>query len=73
MDLFNLTLLTGCVTTTLQVAFLPPITVVTVIVAKPGAFAVTLPADDTVATLVLLDIQFTALFAVSPGKNVTAN
>ena len=47
------------VTVTLHVAFLPPSVVVAVIVAFPTALAVTNPAEETVATDVLLDVHET--------------
>ena len=50
-------------TVILQVAFFDPLTVVTVMVALPGALAVTLPVEDTDAILVLLEVHLTDLLA----------
>jgi len=49
-------------TVTAQEAVLLPLAVVTVIVADPTLTPVTVPLDDTVATLVLLLFQLTDLF-----------
>ena len=71
--LFRLTPVTEIVcalTVTVQVAFLPPSLVVTVIVVEPAAFAVTTPEDVTVATDVLLEDQVTALFVALEGVTV---
>jgi hypothetical protein len=57
-------------TVTEQAAVLPPSTVVTVIVAKPAAMAVTVPLF-TVATLVLLEDHVTALFVALAGLTVS--
>ena len=55
-------------TVTLKVAFfLPASFAVAVIVTVPSFFVVTLPLDDTVATLVLLDFHVTAFVAASFG------
>jgi copper chaperone CopZ len=65
---------TACVpTVTAQVAVLPPSTVVTVIVAVPAATGVTTPELLTVATVVLLDDQFTFLFAAFDGLTVAVS
>jgi hypothetical protein len=66
--LFNDTPVTAMgFTVTAQVAVLPPSAVVTVIVADPGATAVTMPFDDTVATALLLLTQLKALFVALEG------
>ena len=58
-------------TVTLKVAFfLPASFAVAVIVTVPSFFVVTLPLDDTVATLVLLDFHVTAFVAASYGLYV---
>ena len=58
-------------TVTLKVAFfLPASFAVAVIVTVPSFFVVTLPLDDTVATLVLLDFHVTAFVAASFGLYV---
>ena len=58
----------GAVTVTSHVAVLP-LTVVAVIVAVPGAIAVTVPSE-TVAALVLLLVHVTVLSDASEGKTV---
>jgi hypothetical protein len=71
--LFRLTPVTETafsLTVTEQVAFLPPSLVVTVIVAVPAALAVTKPAEDTVATVVLLEDQVTDLSVALEGVTV---
>jgi len=65
--LLRLTPVTGTVTVTVQVAVLLLSAVVTVIVAVPALTAVTTPSDDTVATLLLLVVQVTALFVAFEG------
>ena len=50
-----------------------PSAVVTVIVAVPGALAVTRPELLTVATVVLLDFQVTALLLVLLGVTVAVS
>ena len=60
----------GALTVTVQVAFLPPSFVVTVIVAEPAFFAVMTPVEDTVATVVLFDDQVTDLSVASDGETV---
>ena len=50
-----------------------PSAVVTVIVAVPGAFAVTRPELLTVATVVLLDFHVTALLLVLLGVTVAVS
>ena len=71
--LLSLTDATGWMTVTLQVAFFAPLTVVTVIVAVPGPFAVIFPVDDTVAILVLLEVHLIVLLAAFAGRIVTDN
>ena len=71
--LFRLTPVTGTVTVTAQVAVLLPSAVVTVIVAVPAAPAVTFPAVETVATLVLLLLQVTFLFVALLGEIVAVS
>ena len=74
--LFKLTPVTDTVaafTVTVQVAFLPPSLVVTVIVADPTAFAVTTPEEEIVATDVLLEDHFTDLSVAFDGKTVAVN
>ena len=71
--LFRLTPVTGTVTVTAQVAVLLPSVVVTVIVAVPAAPAVTFPAVETVATLVLLLLQVTFLFVALLGEIVAVS
>ena len=57
-----------------QVALLLlPSAVVTVIVAVPGALAVTKPLLLTVATVVLLDFHVTFLFVVLLGVTVAVS
>ena len=63
---------TFAITVTLQVAVLPPSSVVTVIVAVPAFTAVTLPFD-TVATDVLLLFQETFLLVALLGLIVAVN
>ena len=71
---FNVTPLTFIgVTVTKHVAFLLPSSVVTVIVVVPTDFAVTTPELDTVATLVLLLVHVTFLFAALLGDTVAVN
>jgi hypothetical protein len=67
--LVKLRSVTGDITLTSQEAVLPPSVVVTVIVAVPGPTAVTVPLL-TVATLLLLDDQLTALFVALLGFTV---
>ena len=63
--------LTGILTVTLQEAFAPlPSLAVQVMVAVPLALNVTLPAELTVATFVLLLFHVTALFAAAAGDTV---
>ena len=74
--LFNDTPVTDIVlacTVTVQVAFLLPSFVVTVIEAVPAAFAVTTPEDETVATVVLSDDQVTDLSVAFEGVTVAVN
>ena len=61
---------TARVTVTAQVALLPPSAVVTVMVAVPGATAVTTPLALTVATELLLLCQVTFGFVASTGATV---
>ena len=63
----------GALTVTVQVAFLPPSFVVTVIVAEPAFFAVMTPVEDTVATVVLFDDQVTDLSVAFDGLTVAVN
>ena len=68
--LFRFTPVTGIAaafTVTAHVAVLAPSTVVTVIVADPTPLAVTTPAEDTVATELLLDVHVTVLFVALAG------
>ena len=51
--------ITFAVTVTVQVAVLAPSFVLTVIVALPADLAVTTPEEETVATVVLLEVQVT--------------
>ena len=60
-------------TVTEHVAFFDPSAVVTVMVAEPTAFAVTVPSEETVATEVLLDDQETSLFVALEGLTVAIN
>ena len=71
-DLSNETPATFAITVTLQVAVLPPSSVVTVIVVVPAFTAVTLPFD-TVATDVLLLFQETFLLVALLGLIVAVN
>ena len=59
VDLFRETPVTGTLTVTVQLAFAPPAEEVAVIVAVPGPIATTLPEALTVATSLLLLVQFT--------------
>ena len=69
--LFRVILVTGCVTVTLQTAFTPlPSFAVAVIVAVPFATALMLPFESTVAALVLLLFQVTALLLALEGAAV---
>ena len=71
--LFSVTPVTATVaalTVTVQVAFLFPSAVVTVMVAVPAATAVTLPFESTFATLVLLELQLTFLLVAFSGFTV---
>jgi hypothetical protein len=68
---FRLTLVTGFVTVTLHVAFLPlPSFALHVMVAVPAPTAVTVPDEFTVATLLSLDVQLTLLFVAVVGFTV---
>jgi hypothetical protein len=60
-------------TLTEHVAVFPPSLVVTVIFAVPATLAVTIPAEDTVATAVLLDDQVTDLSVALDGETVAVN
>ena len=72
--LFNVTPVANCLTVKAQVALLLlPSAVVTVMVADPGALAVTRPVVLTVATVVLLDFQVTALLEVLLGLTVAVS
>ena len=57
-------------TVTEHVAVFDPSVVVTVIVAVPAAFAVTTPLEDTVATVVLLEVHVTDLSVAFEGSTV---
>jgi hypothetical protein len=63
----------GGETVTAQVAVLFPEFVVTVIVAFPAATAETTPAEFTVATEVLLELQLTLLSEAFDGVTVAFN
>ena len=54
----------------MQVFLKPPSAVVTVIVALPSFLAVTTPDDETVATLVLLELHVTDLSVAFDGVTV---
>jgi hypothetical protein len=70
-DLFNVILVTGCLTVTLQAAFTPlPSLAVQVIVAVPFPLPTTLPVLVTVATFVLLLFHVTAVEVASAGATV---
>ena len=72
--LFKVTPIANCLTVKAQVALLLlPSAVVTVMVADPGALAVTRPVVLTVATVVLLDFQVTALLEVLLGLTVAVS
>ena len=72
--LFKVTPVANCLTVKAQVALLLlPSAVVTVMVADPGALAVTRPVVLTVATVVLLDFQVTALLEVLLGLTVAVS
>ena len=71
--LFSVMLFTGTITVTTQVAVLPPSCVVAVIVAVPGMRAETTPLAVTVATLLLVLVQFTVLLVASAGQMVATN
>ena len=60
-------------TVTVHLAVFFPSVVVAVIVAVPFFFAVTTPLLETVATLVLLLFQVTALFVALLGATVAVN
>ncbi len=60
----------AAVTVTLQVAVFAPSLVLTVIVVVPSAFAVTIPEEDTVATIGLLVDHETSLFDAFDGVTV---
>ena len=65
---------TGAATVMSQLAVISPSKVeVTVIVASPGATAVTTPLELTVATEVLLDSQVTSLIVASFGEIVAVS
>ena len=68
--LIPVTFTTAAVTVTVQLAVLPPSAVVTVMVAVPGATAVTLPFSSTVAIFPSLVVHFTALLAALLGATV---
>lgn len=60
-------------TVTVQLAVLPPSTVVAVMVAVPVPVAVTFPFASTMATFSLLDFHVTFLFVAFVGLNVTVS
>jgi hypothetical protein len=62
----------AAVTVTVQVAVLPPSSVLTIIAALPAATALTVP-PDTVATAVLLLLHVTFLFVALAGATVAVN
>ena len=72
-DLFKETLVTGTVTFTAHVAVLFSSAVLTVMIAVPAALAVITPDEDTVATLVLLDVHVTDLFVALDGDTVAVS
>ncbi len=55
---------------TSHLAVLAPSSAVTVMVALPGATAVTSPVLETVATFSLLEVQLTFLFVALSGRTV---
>ena len=67
------TLTVGFTTVTVAEALFPPSFVVAVIVAVPTPFAVIVPVLVTVATLVLLLFQVTALFDAAFGETIASN
>ena len=71
--LLRVTLETGTLTVTAQVAVLEPSAVVTVIVAEPAVTAVTLPVLSTVATAVLLLFQEIDLLVALEGATVAVS
>ena len=71
--LFSVTPVTRCSTVIVLVAECPPSAVVTVIVAVPGAMAVTNPLAFTVATAELLLDHVTFLLVASAGTTVAVS
>ena len=69
-DLFSVILVMPVTVTSQDALRFVPSVVVAVMVAVPGAFAVTSPFWSTVATLVLLDDQLTVRLSASVGKTV---
>ena len=65
--------ITFALTVTVHVAVLLPSFVLTVIVAVPGVFAVTTPEDETVATVVLFEVQVTDLSVALLGETVAVS
>jgi hypothetical protein len=63
----------GALTVTVQVAVIPPSTVLTVIIAFPAATALTTPVAETVAIAVLLLLHVTFLFVALVGETVAIN
>ena len=64
----------SCLTVTLQLALrFDPSVVIAVMTAFPADFAVTKPFDDTVATLVLLELQVTDGLEIVLGKTVAVS
>ena len=70
---FPLTFITGLFTVIVQTAFTPlPSCAFTVIFAVPGAFAVTFPVLDTVATELLL-VEYLTFWEAAFGVTVAFN
>lgn len=69
-NVMDVTGIVAAVTLSAQVAVLPPSVVVTVMVAVPALFAVTMPDEETVATDVLLDDHVTLLSVALEGVTV---
>ncbi len=71
--LFRVTPVTALVTVTWQAAVLPPSSVVAVMVAVPGAMAVTFPVASTVAIFSSLVLHFTVLLVAFSGATVAVS
>jgi hypothetical protein len=72
--LFSFTLVTGCLTVTVQAAFFPlPSAAVAVIVAVPFLTPLTAPVEETVATELLLVVHFTFLLSALEGPTVAVS